>query len=160
MIRWSKSYAGWRGRRISLICALLLGSMALTACTGGNYGQLTNDALVTIDFTDHRALAGHTYYYRGYLGLPAAVVGIRDNYTFDPDENWTKVDFSKISIRDLVDAMERKETDGEFTGSHLTDPDGNRMGVWFSNIHSAKIKMKGPRQIEYIIPVQKPPRGR
>ena len=160
MIRWSKLYTGWWHRRILLIFSFLLGSLALAACAGGNYGHLKDDALVTLDFKDHKALANHTYYYHGYLGLPAAIVGIEDSYTFDPGENWTKVDFSKIAIRDLVDAMERKETDAEFAGSHLTDPDGNWMGVWFSNIHSAEIRMKGPRQIEYITPVEKKPRGK
>jgi ATP-dependent exoDNAse (exonuclease V) alpha subunit len=127
-----------------------MAALLLAACAAGNYGVLRTNPEVERTFKARQALEGHTYYYYGWIGEPDAVIGIHEDYTLESNR-WIRVDLEETPVGLLMDRMTRRDPTN-FRGAVLKDPDGNRMGVWFSDSPGATIGMAGDKRIAYITP--------
>ena len=134
---------------LTVICVVLI-----AACATGNRGSLMGSPEATDMFKLERPPADHRFYFHGWVGEPDAVIGVHQDYTLESDL-WREVDLEQIPLRLLVDRMTRREPTN-FRGAVLRDPEGNRMGIWFSDSTGATIKMAGEKRIAFIRPHPRP----
>jgi hypothetical protein len=98
----------------------------------------------------------YNYYYSGALNKPRAILGLEKKYTLET-QRWKPVDAAGGQIRTMVDTLtgERGFALANF-GSVVLDPQGNRIGVWYSkNSFSTTIKMMG----DNVVSIYPPDRG-
>jgi hypothetical protein len=135
------------------IAAVWLATVILAIIVFGcmeNYGRLMSSSEVTLAFKKYEVQDGYTYYFYGWAAEPDAIIGLRNDYTITSDL-WEKIDFSKTSMRAMVERLGRNNSTGR-TGSVIKDPAGNEIGFWFSTTGTATIKFSGEKQIAFITP--------
>ena len=129
--------------------AWLVLAIALTGCFV-KQGWIIQSPEVTTAFQSNKAYENHTYYYRDWFGEPIAVIAIQQGYTLD-STFWYEVDLSTVSIRTLVAKMQMRDPT-RFFGATLRNPDGEVMGVWYSDSRGATIQMQSETVIDFITP--------
>ena len=105
----------------------------LVSCAFSHYGNIAPDEAVTKAFESYQMAPDMNYYYSGSDVIPNAVVGLKKEYTIEPDL-WKPITDPK-AFRDMVDEMKRRAmrvvTD-QFFGFTIRDDNGNPIGVWYS----------------------------
>ncbi|BBO68711.1 hypothetical protein DSCA_26410 [Desulfosarcina alkanivorans] len=110
---------------------LILAITGVTGCTG-TYGRVQSSKDISEVFERHEVLANHSYYATGPEARPTAVLAIDRAYTLKPGL-WRSVDMTPALLERLVDAMTDQLGFTPATlGGVITDPAGQRAGVWYS----------------------------
>jgi hypothetical protein len=105
-----------------------------------NYGRLRYNNQITLAFENDLLLSRHEYYYMGLDYVPIAIVGVDDSYKFEA-KFWRKIDFNIIRLDQLADQMLSKE--GYSSGGfRIVDSNGKQIGVWYSSLHWAAVKIE------------------
>jgi len=129
----------------------------LCSCTTSNYGKLQPSPEITKIFDEDRILSDHSYYYSGLQGLPDAIVGIQSNYSLK-SKRWQQVDLTSLLLRKWVDRMTYVHTVTP-RGAWILDPDGNRIGVWYSARHQATVRVEQGNRVVIFPPLPPELRG-
>lgn len=127
--------------RRDLLSALGLIAILLIAqgCTG-SYGRIKTNPELTAVFKNRQALPDYNYYYCGREALPYAVVGIDPQYEFK-DRVWHRIE-SKADLYERAAGVLAWD-DNWSRGADILDPEGNRIGIWFSYFDTTTVKV-GP----------------
>jgi hypothetical protein len=132
------------------IAALLL----LFGCMGA-YGRTRSNPDLTNAFKKQLDLPDYNYYYCGHENLPYAVVGIDPRYEFQ-DRLWhkieTKADVYKKAAGVIV------WNDNWSRGADILDPEGKRIGIWFSYYNTTTVKVGPGNAVAVYNPYQDSPR--
>ena len=136
--------------------ALTLFSMVLTVlsgCTMSNYGKLKSTPEVKQSFETYQILPNHKYYYRGVKSKPTVIVGINENYELNL-KLWVQIDPESEDFRTIIDrvSLQGMGTTAEPWGFNIIDHAGNYVGVWYSAIRAAAVKVNENRQIVNLQP--------
>lgn len=115
-----------------------------------NYGSLSTNTKVTRYFKTGFIPEAYTYYYNGWKGEPYAIIGLKPGYDFE-SKTWKRFDPGQQSVRTLINRMYNREST-RFHGAWILDPEGEQIGIWFSDSRSATIKMSGKNRIAFITP--------
>lgn len=120
-----------RNRVYAVVTAVM--ACFLISCAFSHYGTIAPDEAVTKSFEAYQMAPDMNYYYSGSDVIPNAVVGLKKEYTIEPDF-WKPIIQPKV-FRDMIEEMKRRAlrivTDG-FFGFTIKDDKGNTIGVWYS----------------------------
>ncbi len=119
---------------------LLLAGMALTAACAGSYGKLVSSPVFLDRYRQQTLPADFHYYYCGRSGLPYAVVGIDDTYQFN-DRVWFRIDTLDEVYKKIYHLSDLHPHARTMRAADILDPDGNRIGVWFSFYHHTPVRI-------------------
>ena len=120
-----------------------------------NYGQLKSNPEVTQTFESYRILPDTKYYYRGTYGSPIAIVGIKNNYQLN-SRLWVQIDPESKDFRILINKVSLQGTGGTTNpwGLTILDNAGNDVGVWYSAIRAAAVKIDEKGRIVNLSPLR------
>lgn len=127
-------------RMIATGALLLIILTAPEGCSNANFGHLTRNREVTKAFKTKRIFTDYRYYYRGSSSRPYVIVGIHSSYKLRPS-SWKEIDLTTTGLNELIDRMEVRY--GYLpSGSLILSPTGKQIGVWYSSIDWAIVKME------------------
>ena len=134
------------------LCFMIL--ILLFGCTAGNYGKLKSTPEVKREFENYQILPDHKYYYRGTYNSPIAIVGINANYQLNLSL-WVPIDSKSKNFRILIDKVSILTTGSTAQpwGFTILDQNGNQVGVWYSSVRAATVKVDENNQIVALSPL-------
>lgn len=136
---------------------LLVGMILLAGCAlgnGANYGMLRWSRDVERAFEALEVLPDCKYYYSGPDARPDAIIGIQEAYTLK-SRYWKAVDLTPIQLGAWIEWMTdfRGFSTGSF-GADLLDPNGKRLGIWYSSHDRTTIEMMTDTLVVVHPPIQ------
>jgi hypothetical protein len=157
--KWSdKSEKNGAARRTHFANAIyLILFFSIFACTTANYGSLRSSSEITNMFDNHQVLSDHLYYFSGLQGVPNAIIGIHPNYSLR-SRTWQQVDLSSSTLKKWVFRMKHVQLTKP-RGAWILDPDGNRVGIWFSAQRQTSVRMEPNNQVVISPPLPPELRG-
>lgn len=119
--------------------AILLGCAPCTDC-----GSLKRQHDITTLFFNNEIVPGYNYYYNGREQWPSAIMGIDSDYTV-VSKFWKSVDLEGEALsqwlRDVTIWKEPRRA--ALNGAEILDPNGARVGVFFSKYDNLVTKFDG-----------------
>jgi hypothetical protein len=133
----------------------------LAGCAGGNYGTMRWDRELNNTFESYQVLPDHVYYVTGGYNAPAAILALQKEYQLDNDANlWVPVpDVNPDKIKLWMDNLSRNIDfwkDVQFGASYILDPEGKRVGAWYSGQRNTTVKFLEDNRIKVYPPNMKP----
>lgn len=126
---------------LCLFCSLLLG-----ACVAGV--GVSNSLEVEEIFQQGSLLSDHTYYMQGIFPEPEAIIAVNNSFQLH-SRLWEKVAWTKKELTTAVFWMQNSETGFCSTdGGYLVAPDGQRIGIWYSQRDISLVKQPAPGVVE------------
>jgi hypothetical protein len=136
----------YHGYTLLGICGLVA-AILLSGCAG-SYGKLNWDPQVTAAFQNNDIQQGINYYYYGVGNRTFAIAGISTQYHIK-SKMWREVPEDVEAFKSLVArAWENyyyKPYDPQ--GAHILNPEGNRVGVWYSSLRFVTVKFTEDNRI-------------
>ena len=134
-------------RSWAAVFALIL-SVVAVGCSG-SYGSLQRDPQVTQVFDDNTVNPEYQYFYYGRSNQPYIIVGIDRSYNME-SRMWREVEPNSDQFKEMVYWI---WTDIHYAryygkGAHILDPQGNRVGLWYSHLWWAAIRFSDEKRIE------------
>jgi hypothetical protein len=121
------------------VCGLIAAIM-LSGCAG-SYGRLNWDPQVTAAFQNYDTQQGFNYYYYGVGSRTFAIAGISADYNVK-SRIWREVPQDSEAFKSLVS----RAWENDFylphypQGAHILNPQGKRVGVWYSSLRFVTVK--------------------
>ena len=113
----------------------LYGLLLLGGCSTANYGGLKRSQDVARDFETYQVFDEHRYYYLNQENNPFAVIALQNDYTFQGKNMWRQFDPHSVMLKKIVDLVKDFPIYyGRTYGSYITDPQGRRIGYWYSSL--------------------------
>lgn len=141
---------------IASLPALIVLLILLTACTGGNYGEIRLSSEVNRLFESHQVLENHNYYYSGSNAIPNAIIGIHKDYTLR-SELWKPVELTSDHLRQWINLMtDYKAYSFRTDGANILDPEGKIIGIWYSRYDETVVKILEDHQVIVYPPIVGP----
>jgi hypothetical protein len=140
-------------RTFAAIILFIMFLTSLGGCTLSNYGKLESTPAVKQSFETYQVLPNHKYYFRGSKSRPTVIVGINENYELNL-KLWVPVDPNSEDFRVIIDrvSLQGMGRAVEPWGFRILDPAGNDVGVWYSAVSNAAVKINENRQITNLQP--------
>lgn len=133
-----------------LCVGLALGSLILSGCGSVRYGSLQYSPEANKIFEENKLIPDYTYFYAGFQRIPYGIVGIDNNYSLS-SSIWKPFELDSETLNQLIYRMDHVYSIDP-RGYWILDPDGNRVGIWYSSQSSTKIKVEKNRQIVVVPP--------
>ena len=140
------------------ILVMLNGCVQCTDC-----GSLRKQHEVYNTFMHEEIVPGYRYYIYGEKDHPKAIIGIDEAYTVD-GKYWEPVDITQEMMSYWIKRYSEIPSaaniqDGSYKGIEILDPNGVRVGIWFSLFDWAVIKFPGNNVIQISTPDRRPTAG-
>ncbi len=135
---------------------LMAGSL-LAGCFGA-YGDLRSDPSVTLQFKEVRVPDGYRYFYNGRKFMPYAVVGIDPDIRFN-SRMWSPVDPKGEDFKRMLDFMYDQYRGTDPMGAEILDPQGKRVGIWYSTYRHTAVKIEKDGSLSVLSPYVPKRRG-
>ena len=126
--------------QVCVATALTIAALLILPGCMGSYGRIKSNPALTDAFKNQLALPDYYYYYCGRENLPYAVVGIDPRYELQ-DRVWLKIE-TKTDVYKKASGVIAWNKHWS-RGADILDPEGNRIGIWFSYYSSTPVKV-GP----------------
>jgi len=141
---------GAKGRFLFLSIILVLVMAVLSGCGSLNYGRLQSSPEVTQMFKNNQILSDHQYYFSGFQRIPYGIIGIDNGYRLR-SSRWKPTDLNPTILNQLVYRMEHVYS-LEPRGAWILDPDGNRVGIWYSSVYQTTVIMEKDNFVVVVTP--------
>lgn len=146
---WTATTGRWTV--VTLLAGLIIFFGAQGALAGGlgNFGSIKDDPGLKTAVAKEGILPDYTYYFTGRSHLPYAVVGLDPSYKLKKGF-WSEIgskDQALSKISSLMPTEAVQETYG-----WILDPDGRRIGVWFSGYWHTVIRFSPVKEVEILSP--------
>jgi len=122
----------------------------LSGCGSPNYGRLQSSHEVTQMFKNNQILSDHQYYFSGFQRIPYSIVGIGNNYKLR-SSRWKPIDLNPTILNQLAYRMSHVYS-LEPRGAWILDPNGNRVGIWYSSTYQTTVKIGKDNHIVVVTP--------
>ena len=129
LIRWT----------VAFLCLGFI--LAATGCFN-SYGRIksnaaTNQAFETIQIPDN-----YKYYYYGRSNMPYAIIGLDSAYNLK-SRLWREVDHNTEAFREMLEWTwwDTFYYPNMPRGKDILDPEGKKIGIWYSSARWAAVKM-------------------
>jgi hypothetical protein len=135
----------------SILLALIL---SIVWGCAGQYGHLRQDNEVTRMFATNSVPENYHYYIDGRYDMPYAIVGIIPEYRF-VSRFWEPVEPNTEDFARMVAFMWRPRGLAHYTtgmGAYIHDPQGKKIGIWYSMHSSSTVKFREGNQVEVYSP--------
>ena len=120
-------------------------SLFLLAGCAGTYGSLKRDAEVQQAFESNQIPMDYKYYYYGDAE-PYAIFGIEPKYEID-SRVWREATPDTEDFNEMVRWIWEDYGYYKF-GANILDPQGNKVGIYYSAIRETAVKFVNGNQIE------------
>jgi hypothetical protein len=135
---------------LRLCFILVLGAMVLSGCGTSNNGRLQKSREASQIFKNNQVLPDYTYYYSGYQRIPYGIIGIDNTYTLRSNQ-WKPIELNPTLLNQLKFRMAHVYS-LDPRGSWILDPEGNRVGIWYSSQNQTRIRILKDNQIVVLTP--------
>ena len=117
-----------------LIAAMISGCL-------GTYGKLNWDPQVTTQFQAYEARRDFNYYYYGVGNRTFAIAGISRDYVME-SRMWREVQPDTEEFKSLISRAWQNSYYRPYDprGAHILNPDGKRVGYWYSSLRFVTVK--------------------
>ena len=139
-----------KGWFLFLNIILVLMIAVLSGCSSPNYGRLQSSHEVTQMFNNNQILSDHQYYFSGFQRIPYGIVAINNNYKLR-SSRWKPIELNPTILNQLAYRMSHVYS-LEPRGAWILDPDGNRVGIWYSSRYQATVKMEKDNHVVVVSP--------
>jgi hypothetical protein len=149
LINWNK---------LSIFSTAIFALFLLVGCaTGGNYGKLDWDRDLEYMFINYEVLPDHRYYSTGSYAKPEAILTVHRDYELDNSSNlWREtlnVDYAQIrKWMDNISFYPHHWPGGGYYAAYILDPNGKKVGTWYSFQPFATVKFLGENNIQVYPP--------
>ena len=130
------SVTRWQWFNFAIMAGVLIVSLILSGCASrGNFGHLQRDREIDKTFYAYEVLPDHRYYSSGGYDHPNAILAIHNDYELVTDLWHSIPNVNSAQIRKWIDTISPKENYNSsrgYYGAHILDPNGKRVGVWYS----------------------------
>jgi len=127
----------------------------ILGCSAGRYGHLRNSPEVARAFETYHVFPDHRYYYLNQENNPFGLVALQQHYTLSGVE-WQHFDPEPQKLKKLVDLVKGFPAYYSYAyGSYIEDPQGNRIGYWYSSLWMRGIRID-PQTQTVSIDTEKP----
>lgn len=134
-----------------LVFILLFSGALLGSCSSmGLNGRLQRSPEVTEAFKAHKPLPNYRYYHIGWENNPYAIIAVDRSYTL-AGRLWTEFTPDSQELRKLTSAL-YNNYDYYPYGAYILDPAGKRVGVWYSAIQWANVRVNDETRTVEILP--------
>ncbi len=151
--------------KTAIYSILLVGFLFLFAGCAGcpDCGSIRLENEITKIFTSETIVPGYQYFYYGEILYPKAILGIDKGYTVE-GKFWTPIDLTQEQLNTWVQEISTRPTGidpltGGFNGYAIRDPQGNRVGIWYSRFDWGLFKFPGDKVIQAYPPSFSPGAG-
>jgi hypothetical protein len=149
----------WNGFLTTIITfSIVIGVIGCAAT--GDRGSLQRDRDLNNRIVAYEVLPDHNYYFSGSFGRPNAILGIHNDYQLVSDL-WQSVQVDSLQMRKWISAISpdaMRGTAGYFA-AYILDPDGKRVGFWYSIQSNTTIRFPGENKVEVFTPSLNQPTG-
>ena len=135
-------------RKVAPLALTLVTISILAACVADR-GRLVTSPEIYRKFMSGEIREDYVYYFHGWRGQPDAVLGLKPGIKFE-SRQWTILENPETEVRPLIERFGR--TSQNRFGYHVLDPEGNRIGVYFSEGGLVTIQMASETEIAWIKP--------
>lgn len=154
---WKSFATDWSWNRPAILFAAFFALFLMMGCAGGNYGKLDRDRDLDNMFLNYEVLPDHRYYTTGGYDSPSAILALHRDYELDnPADLWIAIpNVSSAQVRKWVDTIAPEQDyrySGSYFASYILDPDGKRIGVWYSYETFTTIKFFEGNRIQVYTP--------
>jgi len=147
----TRTHATGQKRLPALICVVALSVFILASCAvSGTNGGLRRSSEVTRQFETYSPVPAYHYYHSGWSNNPYAIVAIDPQYTLI-DRLWTPFTPDGATLKNLMNALYEDYNLYPY-GAYIVDQRGNRIGLWYSAIQWAAIRVNEETHTIDIIP--------
>ena len=128
-----------------LIAAMVSGCL-------GTYGKLHWDPQVTTAFQSYEVQKDFNYYYYGVGNRTFAMAGISTDYVME-SKMWREVQPDTEEFKKLISRAWENSYYKPYDprGAHILNPEGKRVGVWYSSLRFVTVKFGNDNRI-FLIP--------
>jgi hypothetical protein len=147
--------------KLIILCVVLLSLWGCADCP--DCGSISRDSTVAQFFLDEQIEPDFRYYFNGERTHPRAIIGIHRRYTLE-GRFWTPVDITQEQLSSWMDYVRTRGIPaianyGVFRGFEILDPDGTRIGIWFSVYDWVSIRFSDDNVIRLSVPALRPGTG-
>jgi hypothetical protein len=133
----------------------------LAGCVGGNSGTLKWDRELDNKFVSYQVLPDHRYYITGGYSAPAVILAIHNDYQLENGADlWVEVpDVSSTHMQKWIDNLSSDISfweENQFLASYVLDPNGKRVGAWYSGRRNTAVMFLEDNRIKVYPPDMKP----
>ena len=129
---------------------LLLMFLAVSGCGPSAYGRLESSPEAAEIFSQNQVFSDYTYYYSGFQTVPYGIIGIDNNYKLR-SSLWKRIDMNPTLLNQLTYRMQNVYSLNP-RGSWILDPNGRRVGIWYSSQFQTKVEFRKDNQIVVLTP--------
>lgn len=134
-----------------LVFFLLFSGAVLSSCAAmGPSGKLQRSRGITQAFENNKILIGYRYYHSGWANNPYVIIGIDKSYSLS-DRLWTEFTPSSQELNKLVAALYNNYDYAPY-GAYILDHAGKRVGIWYSAILWAYVRVNDDTHTIEILP--------
>ena len=133
---------------LSIVLVLMMA--VLSGCGSPNYGRLQSSHEVTQMFKNNQILSDHQYYFSGFQRIPYGIIGIGSRYRLR-SSRWKPIELNPTLLNQLAYRMDHVYS-LEPRGAWILDPDGNRVGIWYSSRDETRVKIEKNDYVVVVIP--------
>ena len=132
----------------TVVATTMLGCAPCEEC-----GSLRRQHDITNLFLNSEIIPGYNYYYNGREQWPSAIMGIDPNYTVQADF-WKPVGLEGEELSEWLrrTSIWREPRETSLNGAEILDPDGKRVGVFFSRFDNLITKFQPDNVIQVFPP--------
>lgn len=142
--------AGAKNRYIFISIFIVVMPALLSGCGSPNYGRLQSSHEVTQVFQNNQVLSDHLYYYSGFQRIPYGLIGIDNKFRLR-SSRWKPIDLDSTLLNQLTYRM-RHVYSLEPRGAWILDPEGRRVGIWYSSRYETTVIMENDNQLVVVTP--------
>lgn len=141
--------------RLCTLLTVIISLFVLAGCaTGGNFGKTERNRDLDNMFLNYEVLPDHRYYTTGGFDAPDAILAIHRDYELDNTKTYWRVipNVDYAQMRKWIDTIAPEENyraDGYFA-AYILDPNGKRVGAWYSIQSTTTVKfLEGNKILVY-----------
>ncbi len=143
---------------IILMAAMLLPVFLFGCVAAGKHGNLERSRDLDNLFLKYEVLPDHMYYTSGGYDKPEAIIAIHKDYQLDNSAklwvNYPNVDYAQMrKWIDTIGSEQNLSSSGSYFAAYILDPDGKRIGAWYSNEVYTSVKFPEENRIVVYPPV-------
>jgi len=133
---------------VSLVLVLLAGCAAK-----GDSGTLQRNQDLNNMIMAYKVLPDHNYYFSGSFGRPNAILAIHKDYQLVSDL-WQGAQVDSEQMRKWIRSISPEDFRGPagYFAAYILDPEGKRVGFWYSIQDTTTIRFLGDNKLEVFTP--------
>jgi len=142
--------------KVVILSGAMIVSIVLSGCasSGANYGRMERNRDLERMILSYEVFSDHQYYTSGGYDKPNAILGIHKDYQLVTDLWHSIPNVNTAQMRKWIDTISPDQDYGSkgYFAAYIFDPQGNKVGFWYSIQDSTIIKFLGDNKLQVYTP--------